>query len=464
MKKNRVNILVIDDDLIFRKLISAILKEEFNVQSAETPTQAFRILNKEAIDIIICDFVLPEMNGLKVLEKVKEDYPGIEVIMVSASGDIDTVIGALQKGAADYLKKPFTAPEILLAIERTKKFHELHSDLNQAKKKNTLLNFEVNRESSYRIVGNSPIIKSITEQMKMVASTPDTSVLVIGESGTGKELVARGIHEWSDRKPELFGAVNMSAVPENLFESEFFGHKKGSFTGAICDRAGWFETTNGGTLFLDEIGEMSLSIQAKLLRVLDDRWYIKVGAQREQKFDVRIVAATNRPIDELMAGKLFRLDLFHRIGTFIIHLPPLRERREDIPELSYYFLEHSAKKMGRKINAINKDVFSLFNKYEFPGNIRELSNLIERAVIICQGNELLPIHFGTIGLLSTSNGSSKHASDIFDLKELEKQTILKALNKVNYNKAEAARLLNLEWNALYRRIQKYDIELPSDSD
>ena len=212
--------------------------------------------------------------------------------------------------------------------------------------------------------------------------------------------MARGIHNLSKRKDEIFGAVNMSAIPESLFESEFFGHKKGSFTGAISDRSGWFEATDGGTLFLDEIGEMSMELQVKMLRVLEDRKFTKIGTQREQLFDVRIVAATNKSVVEMTEGKNFRLDLFHRIGTFIIPIPPLRERLEDLPELSEFFLYNLSKKMNKNISRINNAVYDLLNRYPFPGNIRELKNLIERAIIVCQGNELLPTHFSYFGNLS----------------------------------------------------------------
>ena len=463
MKEDKLNILVIDDDPVFRNLLRSILKEKSNVFAVEAPSLGFKILKNQPIDIIICDFQLPEMSGLKVLEKVKAEHPNIEVIMISSTGDMDTVIGALRKGAVDYFKKPFTAPEIWFSIERTRKFSELNEKLTHVKKENTLLKTEVNNAFGQAIIGKSIDIVSIKQQMEMVAQTPDTSVLIIGESGTGKELVARGIHNLSKRKDELFGAVNMSAVPESLFESEFFGHKKGSFTGAIVDRAGWFEETNKGTLFLDEIGEMPISLQIKLLRVLEDRRFTKIGTQREHDFDVRIISATNKSLEELTDGKSFRLDLFHRLGTFVIHLPPLRERKGDIVELSNYFLDILSKKMGKKnISSIHKDVFELFNNYTFPGNIRELKNLLERAVIVCQGKELMPMHFTSINLSKMSTNPLLQNNTTYDLKELEKLTILNVLQKVNFNKAEAARLLNLEWNALYRRIQKYQIELPSD--
>jgi len=459
IEKSQINVLVIDDDLVFRNLLRSILKEKLNVFAVETPSLAFKILENERIDIIICDFKLPEMNGLQVLAKVKDEYPSIAVIMISSAGDMDAVIVALRDGAVDFLKKPFTPTEIWVAIERTRKFSELNSNLNQYKKRNSILTEVVNNELWNTMIGKSPAIQTIKHQMKMVAQTPDTSVLIIGESGTGKELVARGIHNLSKRKDEIFCAVNMAAVPESLFESEFFGHKKGSFTGALTDKAGWFETANEGTLFFDEIGEMSMSLQVKLLRVLEDRRFTRVGTQNEQKFDVRIIAATNKSNAELSGDKSLRLDLYHRLSTFVIELPPLRERAADIPELANYFFSSFTHKLGRKITNIHSEVYELLDKHTFPGNIRELKNIIERAIIICETDQITPQHF----MLLSSADSPVSNSDNYDLMDIEKQTIIRALKKVNYNKAEAARLLNVEWNALYRRLQKYNIELPSHS-
>jgi DNA-binding NtrC family response regulator len=457
---NRINVLVLDDDPVYRNLLRSALKEKLNVFAVEAPSIAFKILKNEKIDILISDFKLPEMDGLQVLEKVKEEYPGIAVIMISSVGDMDTVIVALRKGAADFLKKPFTTADLWVAVERTCKFSELKTNLNQYKKKNLLLTDVVNSELGTSIIGKSSSLNLIKQQIQMVAKTPDTSVLITGESGTGKELVARAIHNLSSRKDELFCAVNMSAVPESLFESEFFGHKKGSFTGALTDKAGWFESTNGGSLFFDEIGEMAMTLQVKLLRVLEDRRFTRVGTQNEQKFDVRIIAATNKTNEEMSSGKSLRLDLYHRLSTFIVELPPLRERSEDIPELVNYFFASLSKKLGKHISGIHPDVYSLLKAYSFPGNIRELKNIIERALIICETAQITPLNFTSIN--SSGGVASNSETNIYDLVELEKQTIIKALNKVNFNKAEAARLLNIEWNALYRRIQKHNIELPSD--
>ena len=454
-----LNILILDDDPLFRSLSQSILKERYNIMAVDRPSIAFKALKNENIDILICDFHLPEMNGLEVLKRVKKKYPHIEIIMISDSNDMNIVIEALRVGAADYFKKPFTAAEMWMSIERTRKVAELNKNIKSEKVKNSLLKEEVNRELGLTIIGKSKAVDDIKKQMTLVAKTPDTSVLIIGESGTGKELVARGIHNMSSRKNEFFGAVNMSAVPEALFESEFFGHKRGSFTGAIADKAGWFESSNKGTLFFDEIGEMSISLQVKLLRVLEDRTFIKVGTQKEQKYDIRIVTATNKSLEELLNSKYFRLDLFHRLGTFIIQLPPLRERKSDIPELADYFLAQLTKKMGKNIKGIDKEVYTFLKSHTFQGNIRELKNLMERAVIVCQSEQIQIGDINSFGLLNTSI-LTNNTKDIYDLKELEKLTIIKALEKVNYNKSEAAKLLNLEWNALYRRIQKYNIELP----
>jgi len=448
----KLNLLIIDDDPFYRRLSASILGEKFNVFTADCPSDGLKILKKEKINFIISDYILPEMTGLELLEKVKAEYPAIEVILISNSGDMDTVIEALRRGAADYFKKPFTPADIWMSIERVMKYSQLKQDLTTQKQQNVLLKKELKSEIG-TIIGKSKPILAVIDQIKMVAQTPDTSVLIIGESGTGKELVARAIHDFSNRKDQLFGASNMSAIPDALFESEFFGHTKGSFTDASTDKAGWFETVNKGTLFLDEIGEMTLNLQVKLLRVLEDRKYTKVGTQKSVPFDVRIVAATNKSIETLTENTSFRLDLFHRLGTFIIHIPPLRDRKEDIPIIANHFLKSLNTKMGKDIRGISDDALAVFNEYRFPGNVRELRNLMERAVILCNENELQSKHFDIIKSFS----NTKTLTEIYDLEEIEKNTIMRALEKTDFNKAEAARLLNIEWNALHRRLQKYQL-------
>ncbi len=402
MEKAGSRILIIDDDPVYRRLSSSILKERFTVFTAEAPSAGFETLKNEKIDYVICDYRLPQMDGLSVLERIKTDYPHVEVIMVSDAGNMDTVIEALRRGAVDYFKKPFTPADIWMSIEKTQRFSKLKKDFQSEKNKNSQLKQWVDKEMGLQMMGESPIIEEIKNQMRLVARTPDTSVLIIGESGTGKELVARGIHNMSVRRDELFGAVNMSAIPESLFESEFFGHKKGSFTGAIADKAGWFETTDKGSLFLDEIGDMPHNLQVKLLRVLEEKKYVKVGNQKEQTFDIRIIAATNKSLEEISNPKVFRTDLFHRIGTFIIHLPPLRERKEDIPVLVNYFVEQFSEKMAKTNIQVAPEVCDLLQTYNFPGNIRELRNLIERAVILCKDNVIKSENFSIINKLAQS--------------------------------------------------------------
>ncbi len=456
---DKTTILVLDDDPIYRNLVENILSKKYIVYSAAKPSAAFAIMQKNNISILISDFKMPEMNGLEVLERVKDQFPSTEVILISNDGDMNTVIEALRLGAADYFAKPFKSQEIWMSVERTIKLSGLNKSLSKAESNNQILKEELSKQNQDEIIGKSKIIVELKNQISLVADTRDTSVLIVGESGTGKELVARAIHRLSSRSREMFGAVNMSAIPESLFESEFFGHKKGSFTGAISDRAGWFETTDKGTLFFDEIGEMSMALQVKLLRVLEDRRFVKIGTQVEHTYDSRIISATNKTPSELTNKKNFRTDLFHRLATYIISVPTLRDRREDIPELSHYFLEMMNKKTGRNVKSINKSVFDLFDTYSFPGNIRELKNMIERAVIVSGGKNLSPEHFITFDR-DSDDIDFLDSARIWDLEELEKKTILAALEKVNFNKSKAAKLLNLEWNALYRRIIKYGIELP----
>ncbi|MFN6085035.1 MAG: sigma-54-dependent transcriptional regulator [Fluviicola sp.] len=450
--ETKLGLLIIDDDPFYRRLSASILGEKFKVFTADAPSTGLTILKKEKINVLISDYILPEMTGIQLLEKVKVEFPSIEVILISNSGDMDTVIDALRKGAADYFKKPFTPADIWMSIERVMKYTQLKQDLNQQKMQNVILKKELNSEIG-TIIGKSKAIQNVIDQIKLVAQTPDTSVLIIGESGTGKELVARAIHDYSERKDQLFGAANMSAIPDALFESEFFGHTKGSFTDASADKSGWFESINKGTLFLDEIGEMTLNLQVKLLRVLEDRKFIKVGTQKSVAFDLRIVSATNKSIELLTENTSFRLDLFHRLGTFIIHIPPLRERKEDIPIIAEHFLKGLNSKMGRDIRGISKEAIQLLKEYHFPGNVRELRNLMERAVILCNESELQPSHFSIIKSFS----STRKMVETFDLEEIEKATIIRALEKTNYNKSEAARLLNIEWNALHRRLQKFNL-------
>jgi DNA-binding NtrC family response regulator len=456
---DKLKILVLDDDKLYGKLATTILKQDFTVYTALRPSLALDILAAENIDILICDFRLPEMNGLEVIKKVKVDYPSIEVIMISSDADMETVIEAFRIGAVDFFQKPFDFESVKISIERTKKFVYLNKKIAEIERSNSMLNQELKEKEGFELVSCSPVMDEIKQIMYKVAQSDDTSVIITGESGVGKELVARGIHHMSQRKENYFGAVNMSAIPESLFESEFFGHKKGSFTGAIGDKGGWFEIANQGTLFLDEVGDMPYNQQIKLLRVLEDRKFIKVGSQKEQEFDIRIVAATNKDVNMLKSGSAeFRLDLFHRLGTFEIYVPPLRERQEDIPVLLNYFAAKFAGKMRKRIAGIDPTSLAELVAYPFPGNVRELRNLVERAVILCDGDTLNLDHFPNI--LTAETPATNINNGIFDLEIVERNTIISALKEVNYNKTKAAKLLNINWNALHRRLQKLQIAIP----
>jgi DNA-binding NtrC family response regulator len=395
------------------------------------------------------------------LEVIKNRYPDIEVIMISGHGDMDTVIKAMRKGALDYFPKPFRLVEINNAILRTKRFVELSRKLRSAEANIDLLSKKLMENIGGRLLGVSPAIKQLKEMMVKVAATDNTSVLILGESGTGKELVAHGIHYMSARGKFPFYSVNCSAIPESLFESEFFGHKKGSFTGAMEDKQGWFEIADNGTLFLDEISDMPLVQQAKLLRVLEERKVSKVGSHKLKYVNVRVIAASNKPLESMANENKFRLDLFHRLSIFVIEIPPLRERREDIPVLMDYYMKQYAKMLQKQINTIDERVYEMVNNNHLPGNVRQLKNCIERAVILCEGHILLPEHFRLTEDSRLHPPPTDYYDDLdemFDLESQEKKLILKALKKINHNKAKAASILNITWQSLDRRMKKYGLE------
>jgi len=454
--EDKLRILVLDDDDLQLILIQQTLGIDYNVITETKPSAALDLLANEVIDIIISDFRMPEMNGISFVAKAKEIMPSVEIIMMSAEVILENVIPAMRLGVVDFLKKPFEINELKIAIERTIKFTELKRKIRRSDHINLILNNEIKEIEGFQIISQSEQMQKVKSEMIKVAKSPDTSVIITGESGTGKELIARGIHDLSDRKKYYFAAVNSSAIPDQLFESEFFGHKKGAFTGAISDREGWFSVANNGTLFLDEIGDMQPSLQIKLLRVLEERKYVPVGSQKEQSFNVRIIAATNKKVEQLKTGNDFRLDLFHRLGTFEIYVPPLRERKEDIPLLVNHFLNFFTKKTHRSILKIEKEAMNLLLKYNYPGNVRELRNIIERAVILCNNDTLSIEHFS---LLEQNSPDSNENDMIFDLEKIEKETILQALKFTGNNKSEAAKLLNIKWNALHRRLQKFGIEI-----
>ena len=456
-----LNILVLDDEKVFRDEITEFLENDsFHVFSAEKPSEAFGILENNEIDVMILDLRLPEMDGIQVLQKVRQSWPDIEVIMITGHGDMEAVIQAMRNGAVEFFPKPFRLLDMKAAIQRTKRFINLNHRLKEIKQSYNFLSKELRENVGYEIIGNSKAIRQVVELMSRVAKADSTSVLITGESGTGKELVARGIHFLSNRNNAYFHAVNCSAIPDTLFESEFFGHKKGSFTGATEDKEGWFEIAHGGTLFLDEVVEIQPNMQSKLLRVLEERKIRRIGAANDIPVDVRIVAATNQNIKKFLEEGKLRNDLYFRLNSFEINIPPLRERREDIPELLNYYVKILSTKLNRKVKGFESNLIRRLQSYDFPGNVRELRNMVERAIILSDNETLSIKDFAFMGISDMEElflPEPEH--EIFDLYEIEKRVILKALERSGYKKTEAAQLLNITRQALDRRLEKYDIDV-----
>ena len=454
-----LNILVLDDERVFRDEIKEFLEtDNFIVHLAAKPSVAFDILEQTEVDIIILDLKLPEMDGITVLQKVKELYPDVEVIMITGHGDMDAVIQAMRYGAVEFFPKPFRLIDMKAAIQRTKRYINLSIKFKEVEHSYALVSKELRESVGYEIMGTSKAIKQVVDLMTKVAKADSTSVLITGESGTGKELVARGIHYLSSRNNSYFHAVNCSAVPDSLFESEFFGHKKGAFTGANEEKIGWFEIANGGTLFLDEIVDMQQSMQSKLLRVLEDKKIRRIGSNNDISVDVRIIAATNQNLTKLLEENKFRTDLYYRLNSFEIFIPPLRERREDIPILLDYFLKLMSQKLNKKIPSVDSSVVKALTAYNFPGNVRELRNMVERALILSDGSKLSLKFFAGLPMVDDEIVVDHEIEDLFDLDEAEKRLIVKALQKADYKKGEAAQLLNITRQSLDRRLEKYGID------
>lgn len=453
-----LNVLVLDDEPGIRQEIHEFLiSKHMDVKEAASPSEAFNLLSSSPVDIAILDIRLPEMSGIEVLRQVKRSYPGTEVIMMSGHGDMDSVIDALRLGAVDYFKKPFRLQEMMESIEKTSRFISV-GRLLRDDHFHYILPEIFGRESASTLFALSPAMKKVVEQMRQVAASDETTVLITGESGSGKELIARGIHHLSQRRTQPFFAVNCSSVPDELFESEFFGYKKGAFTGAYTDKPGWFEAANHGVLFLDEIGDMKTNLQAKLLRVLDERRITRLGSTQGINVDVRLVAATNQNLEKLQAEGRFRHDLFHRLNTFVIHVPPLRERPVAIPPLLGHFLEYYSKKLNKHITRIDNEVIEMLMRYDFPGNVRELKHMVERAVILCNDRTLDITHFDHLKeKMSRSAGAGTANPNHLELDRMEKDSIIKALQHSGYNKTKAARLLNISRQSLDRKIEKYGL-------
>ncbi len=452
----KIRVLIIDDEKSFTEELSEFLnKSGYYCLEANTGGEGLYMLKKHEFDLLVLDVMLPGMSGLDILKEVKEIYPNLEVIVVSGHGDMDTVLQAMRLGALDYLRKPFRHTDIQIAIERTQKFLQLNRKLKNMEERHSLISKTLEDKIDRHFIGKSPQIKEVFEKAVTAARYPDANVLITGESGTGKENIARIIHYSSDRKDHTFFAVNSSAITDSLLESEFFGHKKGSFTGAINDKMGYFEVCHEGTLFLDEIADMPLNLQAKLLRAAEEKVITRIGDTKPIQTNFRIISATNHDINEMVREKKFRLDLLHRLNTVHIHIPPLRERREDIKPLLMHFAQEYAVRFNKPDFKITKEVIDALMKYDFPGNVRELKNMTERAFILCRGNEFTCYDFP----VSTQPMVAENTSGTFNMKNLEQELVRDALKHCNYNQKAAANMLGITRDALIRKMKKYNITI-----
>lgn len=454
---DKISILILDDEKQFTEELVGFFKDsDYEAFEANNVGDGRRILNEKKIDLLILDVRLPGVSGLDILKEVKEQHPSMEVIIISAHGDMDTVIKAMRNGAFDYLRKPFRFIDLQIAIERTQKYLQMQRKLKQMEEKNSLISKTLEEKIDRQFIGVSKKTLNVFEQAKTAAKYPEANVLITGESGTGKENIARIIHFSSTRKDNVFCAVNSSAISETLLESEFFGHKKGSFTGAINDKMGFFEVCNQGTLFLDEIADMPFNLQAKILRATEEKVITRVGDTEPIKTDFRIISATNHDIEKRVEENKFRLDLLHRLNTLHIHIPALRERPEDIKPLLEYYVDYFAVRFNKPGLHIAPEVFDALMKYHFPGNVRELKNMAERAIILCEGNMLTLNDFP----VKTSKANQPPAdTNVVDLKSTEIKTIIEALHNSKYNQTAAADLLGISRDALIRKMKKYNISV-----
>ncbi len=443
MRPDGIKILVIEDEELQRLELLDFLKESgFDVLAAASGKEAIEQLGSERIDIAIIDRRLPDYDGVELLKVLRSMDPTIDAVIVTAYGTIDTAVAAIKAGAYDYITKPIDVEELLLRIDHIVEKRRMETELQ-------ILKEELSERYSFEIVIESPVMKRIMDTVQRVAPT-DANVLITGESGTGKEVIARAIHHLSGR-PGRFVAVACPSIPESLIEAELFGYEKGAFTGAAAPKPGKFELAHKGTIFLDEIGDMPLFAQAKLLRVLQEREVERLGSTKPRKIDVRVIAATNRDIEQLVREGRFREDLFYRLNVIHIHIPPLRERKEDIIPLANHFLKKFSKRMHKQIQGFTREAIERLAAYDWPGNVRELENAVERAVVLSRTNFILPDDLPIPRKGETETSSLK-------LEDVERNHILKVLKMTDWNISRAAELLGIHRNTLREKIKRYRLE------
>ncbi|TDI82720.1 MAG: sigma-54-dependent Fis family transcriptional regulator [Caldithrix sp.] len=458
------SILAVDDETDFTDTLSSILtKQEYSVDTSCSGYEALQMLSIRPYDLVLLDLTMPLISGIDTLKRIQKIDPGLPVIILTGDSRVGTVVDAMKLGAYDFFSKPLDWEKLEIAIKNALITKELRGEVSRLKGQlKSKYSFE-------RIIGNSKTMQEVFRSLERVIET-NVTVSIQGESGTGKELLARSIHFNGRRKQKPFVAVNCAAIPESLLESEFFGHEKGAFTGAIARRVGKFEQADGGTIFLDEIGDMPYSTQVKILRVLQERRFQRVGGTETVEVDVRVISATNKNLEEEMKQGNFREDLYYRINVYPIFVPPLRRRREDIPALAAFFLEKFNKEYRRKIKAILPQTLDYLMNYEWPGNVRELENILERSFLHASDGVLAAEH---LPITITSLKEDWHQDDSFidlkkvvsltkqitPMKDLEKEVLQQALKLTNYNMSSAALELGIGRTTLYRKLEKYGITL-----
>jgi len=448
-------VLIVDDEESIRSSLDRLLSyEKYRTFLAKDGPQAIEIVQSERVDIVLLDIKMPGMDGIEVLAKLKEMNPELPVVIISGHGTIATAVEATKLGAFDFIEKPIDMDRLLLTIRNGLKTAELSRQ-----------NIQLRRRAGFRaeIIGEHPKMKEIMETVRRVAPT-NARVLIMGENGTGKELIARKLHELSNRANEPFVEVNCAAIPEELIESELFGHEKGSFTGAISQRIGKFELADGGTLFLDEVGDMSLSAQAKVLRVLQESAFERVGGTEIKRVDVRVIAATNKDLLKEAEKGNFREDLYYRLNVVPIYIPPLRERKDDIPLLADYFLNEFSQELGKPKKKLSDDAMDVLMRYHWPGNVRELRNLLERLCILTEGDTITAGDIPPFG--ATREREHEDPFSIRTYQEfkdyVEREFLIKKLKENRGNVSKTARELGMQRSNLYKKLEKYGIDFRKD--
>ena len=455
MTRKTGSILLVDDEAKIRNALAQALREDgHEVVAVGSPREAQRLLARGTFDVLVVDNLMPELTGLDLIRELVASTPASErpqILMMTAHATVESAIEAMKLGALDYLQKPFEIDELLVVVNRAIDHQRLSTQHGY------LLSERDEEFNQYGIVGRSRRVQDVIRTAELVAKSKST-VLITGETGTGKEMVARAIHFHSAQREMPLVKVNCAAIPENLLESELFGHTRGAFTGALTSKKGKFALADGGSIFLDEIGTMATALQAKLLRVLQEREFEPLGSERSQKVDVRVIAATNRDIRQMVSDGRFQEDLYYRLNVIPIHIPPLRERREDIPLLVDHFIRKHAQRAGKRIEAIEPGVLQALEAADWPGNVRELENTVERAVVLSPGTVIGPDVVRLLGVPSTSAAGLPSMSLRQNLDWAERESVRRALDSANGVKKDAAELMGISQRALSYYLAKHRIE------